>query len=79
MHMSHLLLPPLQFLDDTQIKAQCPPLSDGSVFRNLEININSLLSNTSTRQVPNVGYIHQCVINQGFDYVQQYDVYRYAG
>lgn len=67
----------MQFLDDSQVRSQCPTLSDGSIFTNLETNINKILANTYTGQIPNVGYIQECIVNQGFEYMQQFDVYRF--
>ena len=65
-----------QFLDESQVKDECPALEDGSVFSDLDLDFVKILSNTSG-QIPDVGYIQECIINQGFDFLQQFDVYRY--
>ena len=66
----------VQFLDESQVKEECPALEDGSVFSDLDLDFVKILSNTSG-QIPDVGYIQECIINQGFDYLRQFDVYRY--
>ena len=32
----------------------------------------------TTQNVLNVGYVRECIVNQAFDFVRQYDVYRYV-
>ena len=82
----------MQYLDTSQVST-CPPIAD--VFSNIQLDINSLLPNSSSfdisgagglrrkrqtggseRQNLNIGYIQQCVIDQSFNIVRQYDVYR---
>lgn len=78
----------MQYLNTSQVSS-CPPLTE--VFNNVQLDINSLLPETSSidlsgglrrkrqtgsSQTLNVGYIQQCVIDQSFDVVRQYDVYR---
>lgn len=82
----------VQYLNNTQDRAQCPPIQEA--FNNLNTNFNDLTSSSPSLNIPdlrsrrqtdattqnvlNVGYIQQCIINQGFDFVRQYDVYRCA-
>ena len=78
----------MQYLNTSQV-SNCPPLTE--VFNDVQFDINSLLSDsnsidlsgglrlkrqTGSSQTLNVGYIQQCVIDQSFDVVRQYDVYR---
>ena len=81
----------MQYLNNSQDKANCPEI--GEVFNNIDVNFNDLTSGSSSldfsggrrrrqtggsqQQTLTVGYIQQCVINQAFDLVRQYDVYRY--
>ena len=80
----------LQYLNSTQDKDKCPPIQ--LAFNNLNTNFDDLTSSApslnlpglrsrrqtdaTTQNVLNVGYIQQCIINQSFDFVRQYDVYR---
>ena len=78
----------MQYLNTSQV-SNCPPLTE--VFNDVQFDINSLLSDSNSfdlsgglrrkrqagsSQTLNIGYVQQCVIDQSFDVVRQYDVYR---
>lgn len=81
-------------LNTSQDKAQCPPIGQAfnNLNLNLEDFIPAGSSgldlsigqrrrrqaDTSPAVVLNVGYIQECIVNQGFDFVRRYDIYRYA-
>lgn len=83
----------MQYLNNTQQKSQCPQITEAfnnleTNFNNIIPNTSQLdltvgqrrrrrQATNDQQQVLNVGYIQQCIINQGFDFVKQYDVYRY--
>ena len=83
----------IQLLNTSQDKAQCPPIDQAfsNVILNLEDFIPAGTSgldlsigqrrrrqaDSSPNVVPSVGYIQECIVNQGFDFVRQYDIYRY--
>ena len=54
----------IQFISNTHDISTCP--SYGEIFSG--INLNTL----------SVGFIRQCVFNQGINFIRQYDVYRYV-
>ena len=80
-------------LNTSQDKAQCPPIDQAfnnlnlniedfipAVSSDLDLSIGQRRrrqASSSPTVVPNVGYIQECIINQGFDFVRQYDIYRY--
>ena len=82
-----------QLLNTSQDKAQCPPIDESFNNLNinlgelipagtpgLDLSIGQRRRRRqadSSQQVLNVGYIQQCIVNQGFDFVRQYDIYRY--
>lgn len=80
-------------LNTSQDKAQCPPIDQAFNNLNLNLEdfipagtsgLDLSIGQRRRRQtdssptvVPNVGYIQECIVNQGFDFVRQYDIYRY--
>ena len=81
-------------LNTSQDKAQCPPIDEALNNLNLDLEefipagtsgFDLSIDQRRRRQAdnsptvaPNVGYIQECIINQGFDFVRQYDIYRYG-
>lgn len=80
-------------MNTSQDKAQCPPIDQAFNNLNLNLEdfipngtsgVDLSIGQRRRRQaenppavVLNVGYIQECIVNQGFDFVRQYDIYRY--
>jgi hypothetical protein len=79
-------------LNTSQDKAQCPPIDEAFNNLNLDLEdfipdgtsgFDLSIGQRRRRQAdssptvaPNVGYIQECIINQGFDFIRRYDIYR---
>ena len=82
----------IQLLNTSQDKAQCPPIEEvfNNLNLNIEDFVPASTSDfdlsvgqrrrrqadSSPAVVPNVGYIQECIVNQGFNFIRQYDIYR---